>query len=203
MPEKIQLKYAGPRTMISHSGVGFDRCKQDKYLYIPFTLHLLKAIDHEYAGESCHVYAPEGVWWNDTQMHEIIVHYCTDADARARKRLERKNGEIDRDIATAETHPFFSADARDAWVKNLRLMRTYTLQRTVNKSLYYSAVDALTTLLVHKRVYYLQAPFSVEHFHVFHSIEGAVRRLRFSLSTAISVYEKSGELLVRLELASR
>lgn len=203
MTENVHLKYTGPRAIISHSGIGFDRCKQDKYLYIPFTLHLLKAIDYEYAAERCHVYTPEGVWWNDTQMHEIIVHYCAEADTRARRRLARKNTEIDRDIATAETHPFFTADAREAWVKNLQLMRSYMLQRTLNKSLYYSALDALATLLVRKKIAYLQAPFSAEHFHVFHSIEGSMQRLRFSLSTKMSVYEKSGALLVRLELASR
>ncbi|WP_345972848.1 hypothetical protein [Sulfurimonas diazotrophicus] len=199
----MKLTYAGPKPLISHSGIVFDRKKEDKYRYIPFTVSLLLALDHDYTSSQNYTYTPDRKHYSDEELLRIITAHCQNAKTEAQRRLNDKAAELDEELRRVQSALSLSAEARSVLRTNLMLMRDYRLQRTVNKSLYYSAAGALVTLVAAKRLQYIQTPFTPEYFHVFHTMEGIIRRRRLALAAQLEVYEEKGELMVRLALAGR
>ncbi|WP_345970424.1 hypothetical protein WCX72_01260 [Sulfurimonas sp. HSL1-6] len=199
----MKLTYAGPKPLISHSGIVFDRKKEDKYRYIPFTVSLLLALDHDYTSSQNYTYTPDRKHYSDEKLLRIITAHCQNAKTEAQRRLNDKAAELDEELRRVQSALSLSAEARSVLRTNLMLMRDYRLQRTVNKSFYYSAAGALVTLVAAKRLRYIQTPFTPEYFHVFHTMEGIIRRRRLALAAQLEVYEEKGELMVRLALAGR
>lgn len=195
-----KLKYAGPKALISKSGVSLDRKKEDKYSYLPFAVTLLEALDHDY-GEQGQTFSYESKHRHtdgDTLL-EKVRDYCPDIDDTVRKWVAKKEAEIANDIERARRSQACSEIERETYIRNLKLMHDYRLQRTINKSVYYAVLDALAAMIIHKRIRFLKAPFSRIHHHVFHSIEGAIRRQKSPLRTLLSVYREKEALTVLLE----
>lgn len=195
----MQLKYAGPKALVSHTGVSFDAKKKDKYRYLQCAVHLLKALDHDYLEGQSYAFEPRGDLYSDEELHRTVLHYCPEADSEAKRHYERKAEALDREIAEAARHRLLNDEERMVLEKNLRLMRDYRLQRTVNKSLYYSAVHALAVMIVHKRIRFIRTPFGRNCYHVFHTVEGVARQLKLPLSARIDVYQDKETLMMQLD----
>jgi hypothetical protein len=199
----MQLKYTGPKPMISHTGIEFDKNKDDKYHYLEFVIHLLKALDHDYIDNKTYLYEPSHHHYSDAQMLELIRHYAPGAENDARARAEMKRSQLDAELTAAQQHTLLNDEERSTLEKNLRLMYDYRLQRTINKSFYYSAIGALAELIAEDHIHYIKAPLRQEYFHVFHTVEGIVGAMKKPIQTQMEVYEENGELMVRLDIANR
>ena len=199
----MQLTYAGPKPMISHTGIVFDIKKKDKYSYLQSAVQLLKALDQEYFEEQSIVYTTEDRLYSDQELRQIIMDYCPSAEAEAEAWVQRRTKLIDAEYASAEKNGRLNTEERTALIGNLRLMRDYRLQRSINKSFYYSAIYVLASLVVRKHIRFVKAPFTQEYFHVFHTIEGVIQRLRLPISATMEVYTERGILTLRLDIASR
>ena len=199
----MQLKYTGPKPIISPTGIVFDHEHEDKYRYIPFAVYLLKALEHDDPTESTYTYSPHERARTDDELLQVILHYCPTALQDAERRFRRKSDALNAEAAAAEHLRSLQPEARRAWLNNLKLMHGYRLQRTVNKSFYYSAVGAIASVIDRKQLLYIRTPFRWQYFHVFHSVEGVIRNNRKPVNTILIVYEEGGELIVRLDIASR
>lgn len=199
----MKLNYAGPKAMVSHTGVTFDQKKRDKYHYLQFAVHLIKALDHDYLEGRSYSFEPRNDLYPDEELRHTIAAYCPEADRKAKRRYEKKAAFLDSEIAAAEHHPLLNDEERTVLVNNLRLMRNYRLQRSINKSYYYSTIYALTAMIAHKRIRYIQAPFGHDCYHVFHSIEGAARHMKFSIAMRIEIFHDKDELMIKLHCAGR
>ena len=199
----MKLEYTGPKPIISHTGIKFDLGKEDKYHYLAFAIQLLQALDHEYIEDRTYRFEPEKHRYSDDELLSILRRYAPEAEAEARQRAERLQRDIDAEIAQARQHALLNADEREALVNNLKLMYNYRLQRTVNKSLYYSAVNALALLIARGHIYYIKVPFRQEYFHVFHTVEGVLKKMKMTFDTQIEIYKETEKLMVRLDVASR
>lgn len=199
----MQLKYAGPKAMVSHTGVTFDQKKRDKYHYLQFAVHLIKALDHDYLEGRSYSFEPRSDLYPEAELHRTILHYSPDADAAAEERHARKAAYLDREIASAQSHCLLDSEACTVLTNNLRLMRDYRLQRSINKSYYYSTIYALTAMIAHKRIRYIQAPFGHDCYHVFHSIEGAARHMKLSIAMRIEIFHDKDALMIKLHCAGR
>ena len=199
----MQLKYSGPKPIISHTGIAFDLNKDDKYHYLAFALQLLKALDHEYIEERTYTFEPEHHRYSDAELLEILRHYASGAEFKAETKIGRKRHELDAEIDAARGSTLLNEDERNALLSNLTLLYDYRLQRTVNKSLYYSAVEALAVLIARGHISYIKVPFRQEYFHVFHTLEGMLKKMTNLIDTKMEVYEEGGKLMVRLDVAGR
>jgi len=52
----MNIKYAGPKPIISHRGINFDNNKEDKYVYLNVAVQILKSLDHEYVKDKVYTY---------------------------------------------------------------------------------------------------------------------------------------------------
>lgn len=199
----MQLKYTGPRPIISHTGVTFDQKKEDKFHYLAFAIELLQAVDHEYLKDATYTFEPGPNHHDGEEMLTVLRRFCPQAETEAKRRALQKRYKLDGEIQDAEQNPLLNREERDALVNNLKLMYDYRLQRTVNKNLYYSAISALASLIAKDGICYIKVPFRQEHYHVFHSLEGILNTQKYPLNTRLEIYEEKGELMVRLDVTSR
>lgn len=196
------LKYAGPKVLISKTGVTLDWKKTDKYSYLPFAVTLLEALDHDY-GEDAHTFTYESDHQpkDGESLLQTVRHYCPDIDETVYRWVAKKEAEIAHEIERANLAHSCSQLERDTYIRNIKLMTDYRLQRTINKSVYYAVLDALASMIVRHRIRFLKAPFSKIHYHIFHSIEGAMRRQKSPLRTSLSIYSEKEALTALLEFA--
>ena len=61
----MTIKYAGPKAIISHTGICFDTNKEDKYVYLDIALQLVEALDHDYLENKTYVHTLEKRLSND------------------------------------------------------------------------------------------------------------------------------------------
>ena len=199
----MQLKYTGPKPIISHTGITFDQKKEDKFHYLAFVIELLKAVDHEYLKDATYTFEPETPAHSGEEMLAVLHRFSPEAQTEAKRRALHKRRELDGEIEDAGRNPLLNRDERNTLVTNLKLMYDYRLQRTINKSLYYSAVTTLASLIAADGICYIKVAFRQEYYHVFHSLEGILNTQKFPLRTHLEVYEDKGELMVRLDVTSR
>ena len=199
----MRLEYAGPNPLISHTGIAFDRKKEDKYRYISYALALLEAVDHEYLQNAVYTFKSEPRDYHGEEMLALLRQYSPESEAMALYRSTRKKHLLDTELGASGRHLLLTPDERSVLNKNLKLMYDYRVQRAVNKSFYYSAVQALASRIVDQGVSYLKVPFHRGYFHVFHSLEGVLGISKRPVGSHLSIYEEKGKLMLRLDIASR
>jgi hypothetical protein len=199
----MKLKFVGPKAIISHTGITFDTNKEDKYVFINIVIQLLNALDHEYIPDKKYLYNPGNLRLNNDELWERLSHYCPDLKERCTETQKNATCYVDEQIEHAKENQILGAEEKEVLVKNYTLMRDYIIQRAINKNLYYCVVNALAEVMKRGHIDYVVAPMFQKFAHVFHSVEGVLKKGRFPIDTNIEIYEEKGELLVKLDLIHR
>ena len=79
-------------------------------------------------------------------------------------------------------------------------MKEYIIQRAINKTAYYCAIDALANILKKDHIDYVIAPMFQKFAHVLHSVQGSLRKQKFPIDTKLDIYQENGKLLVKLKV---
>jgi len=199
----MKLKFVGPKVLISHTGIEFDANKEDKYVYLGIAMELLQALDHDYIPEKKYTYNPDTKRLSDDEIWNKLKHYCKDLEKIIATAEQSAKAYIDEHLAHAKENRILSNEEKDVLMKNINLMREYVIQRSINKRLYYCAIDALAEVITRGHIDYVVAPMFQKFAHVFHSIEGVLAKGRFPIDTKIEMYQEQGKLLVKLDLLHR
>jgi len=198
----MELKYVGPKPIISHTGIEFDNNKDDKYAYLNIVVQLLKALDHEYFENKTYTYHADTARLSNDEMLIELKKYCPHLDSMMEKRNHDVEEEIQHQIKRAEQNTVLSEDEKDTLKNNIEMMHDYLVQRSINKSVYYCAVDALAELLRKDHIDYVIAPMFQKFAHVLHSVQGSLRNRNFPIDTKLDIYQENGKLLVKLKVLS-
>jgi transcriptional regulator NrdR family protein len=196
----MTLKYAGPKALISYSGIDFEQSKEDKYIYLNVVAQLIKAIDHEYIPEKTYVYHTDSKRLSDDEIIDILKKYDPDILKRAEAQTQETYDEIKESIVRAKHNKILSHENIEVLVKNIELMKEYQLQRSFNKSIYYSAINILADILKRDHIDYVIAPMFAKFAHVFHSIQGVFSNRKFPIDSRLEIYSEHGKLMVKLDV---
>ena len=79
-------------------------------------------------------------------------------------------------------------------------MHDYLIQRSINKSVYYCAIDALSELLKRDHIDHIIVPMFQKYAHVLHSVQGVLKAQKFPIDTKLEIYQKDGKLLAKLQV---
>ena len=79
-------------------------------------------------------------------------------------------------------------------------MHDYLVQRSVNKSVYYCAINALAELLKNDHIDYVITPMYQTFAHVLHSVQGVLLKDKISIDTKLDIYKKDNQLLIKLKV---
>jgi hypothetical protein len=195
----MQLKYVGPKPLISHTGIEFDNNKEDKYALLNIVVQLLKALDHDYFDNKTYTYDVTTKRLNSEELHDELKVYCPNLDELLEKRFHTVSESIEEEIARAKRNKFLDDESKEVLIANIKIMKDYMIQRAVNKSAYYCAVNKLAEFVKKDHIDHIVVPMFQKFAHVLHSVQGVLREQRFPIDTKIDIYEQDGKLLAKLQ----
>ena len=201
----IKLQFTGDRPFISPKGVRFVKGKPDKYIYIPSAvkLFLLLSDKSNWHGNKLHFDYPKEML-HDQQMLEIITQNDPKIIENVTAQLERYSERVDAMIEQIRTSPQYEEHERDAFIKNIELMRTYKAQRACNKILYHQLVKRIVKEISDKEITVLDTPPTKAFYHLMDSIKGDLvgRRLATNVQVTLEPSGPVGTLRLRTNLGS-
>jgi len=190
------LQYVGPRVDISQHGMVYKTHKEDKYIYLVAALEMLKSIDNDYEKQDTYVqYANEVL--DRGEMERILEKYKPIIE-KQRAKYEKK---IEHRIKYISQLPMLSPLEKEAWIHNIKMMKTYQINRAVNKMYYIQVIQELVHLIQHKRIKEIKVPLNKVFFHVLNTLKGALITDKKSLDASI-VGESSedGSMILKMNI---
>jgi len=126
----MQIKYVGPRPIISKSGIVFDNHFDDRYTYLNIVVQLIKALDKDSFENKTYHYELDNRRLNDQDILEGLQRYCGDLEAVVKQGVAEENAQIDNELKEAEENSMLDKEEQAALIKNIEMMRKYRLQYT-------------------------------------------------------------------------
>lgn len=199
----MEIKYAGPKPVISHKCVNFDSGKEDKYIYIQAAIELYKALDHEYFEDKTYTFKVTDSVFTDEEMAYELKNICHDLEELERRHLKHMEEDYNSHIDRACENEILSQEEKDVLTNNLNIMHDYMVQRSINKAAYYCLVDALAEILKNDHIDYIVVPMNPRYVHVLHSVQGSLMRQKFPIDTSLDIYKHEEELQVKLKVMNK
>jgi len=196
----MQLKYVGPKPIISHRGIEFDNNKEDKFIYLNIVVQLVKALSHDYFEDKKYSYNADNIRFSSDELWREISHICPEINSLIDKQNHNIEEEIEHNIQRANENEILTEEDKNVLKTNINLMHDYLIQRSINKSVYYCAVDALADLLTKDHIDYIVTPMFQSFSHVLHSVQGVLQKRKFPIDTKLDIYQENGQLLVKLQV---
>ncbi len=199
----MKLKYAGPKPIISHTGIEFDNNKEDKFIYIAIVLQLLKALSHTYQEDKKYVYQAEHKVLSDDDLLMEVKKYCPDIKTLIDGRNNTIEKEVEHQLQRAHESCVLGQECKEVLENNINIMHDYLVQRSINKTIYYCLIDALAKLLQEDHIDYVTVPMLQNYFHVLHSVQGSLKKGKFPIDTKLEIYKESGQLFAELKVVNQ
>ncbi len=196
----MELKYVGPKPIISHTGIEFDTNKDDKFTYLNIVVQLIKALSHNYFEDKIYTYNADTKRLNSIELIHELKTICPKLDSLIEKENHNIEEEIEHNIQRANENDILTDEDKEVLKNNLEIMHDYIVQRSINKSVYYCSVNALADLLKKDHIDHIIAPMFHNFAHVLHSVQGVLKEQKFPIDTKLDIYKKDGELLVKLQV---
>ncbi|MCK4737479.1 MAG: hypothetical protein KAT10_02890 [Sulfurimonas sp.] len=196
----MELKYVGPKPIISHSGIDFDNNKEDKFVYLNIVVQLLKSLNHEYIKDKVYTYNTESDRLCNDEIYQQLIQYCPHMQQLMAKENHNIQEEIEHNIQRAHENEILSNEDKEALENNIKMMQEYLTQRSINKSVYYCAIDALAELVKEDHIDYIIVPMFQTFAHVLHSIQGSLKKQKLPIDTKLEIYQEDNKLLAKLKV---
>ncbi len=192
----IKIQYVGPRVDIYQYGMVYKTHKEDKYIYLMAAFKMLKSIDNDYEKQDSYVqYANEVL--TTGEMDKILEKY---KDIIEKKRAKYEN-KLEQRIDYISQLSMLSPLEKEAWIHNIQRMKTYLINRAVNKMYYFQVIQELVHLIQHKRIKEIRVPLNKIFFHVFNTLKGALITDKKSLDVSIAAKSnEDGSMLLKMSI---
>lgn len=198
----MQLKYVGPKPIISHTGIEFDNNKEDKYAYLNIVIQLLEALKAEHFKNKTYSYHADTSRISDNDLLTELQKYCPNIEELTTTSNHNIEEEIEHNIQRAQKSKTLTEEDKETLENNITIMHDYLIQRSINKSIYYCAINTLANELVHEKISYVIAPMFQKFAHVLHSVQGVLLKRKLPIDTKLEIYQEDGKLLVKLQVTN-
>jgi len=196
----MKLKYVGPKVLISHTGINFENNKEDKFVYLNIVVQLIKSLNHKYIKNKIYIYHPDIKRLSDDELYNELKKICPNINSLIKDTDHFSHDNMDESIQRARENEVLSDEDKEVLENNIKIMTNYIIQRSINKKIYYCAVDALAELVKKDNIDYIIVPMFQKFEHVLHSVQGSLQKQRFPIDTKMEIFEKNGELVVELKV---
>lgn len=199
----MDLKYAGPKPLISAYGITFDLNKEDKFAYLSIVAELIQALDHNYQADERYTYLAKAEPLKADIILDLIQSKVPDLLSQIEARRLIAENEIADELTRAHENKVLCEEECDVLLRNIELLRTYQINRAINKTLYYAGINVIAEEIKKGHIDYINTPMFPKFLHVLHSVQGALAKLHPPVDSAIDIHEHDGHLYVRLEITSK
>ena len=197
------IKYAGPKPLISKTGIDFDQSKEDKYVYMHIAMQLLKAIDHEYYEDKRYVHNINSPHISEKMLDSEVKQYCKNYEELTDKQNHCVEDEYQNEMQHISENRTLTSVEKEVFENNLKIMHDYLVQRSINKRLYYCVIEHLAEVVKKDNLDYIITPMNQLFVHVLHSVQGVLAKQKFPIDTKMEIYEEDQEFLVKLDVINR
>jgi len=196
----MELKYVGPKPIISHTGIEFDNNKEDKFVYLNIVVQLLKSLNHEYIQDRVYTYHTDTARLSNSEIYDELKKYCPQMQDLIAVENNNVEDEIEHNIKRAQENMVLNDEEKTTLENNIKIMHDYLIQRSINKKVYYCAVDELAKLVKDDNIDYIIVPMFQTFAHVLHSVQGSLTRQKFPIDTKLEIYQEENKLLAKLKV---
>ena len=187
----MNIKYVGDRPIINQHGITFKSGKEDKYIYLEATIHILHIIDSKHKKEFDFDIP-------DDKISIMLREYEPNLEKEIV--LEEKNYEekLKREIESVKKRVNLNELEKRAWINNLKLMQKYRIQRAINKIYYEHSIKTIKRIIKKERITSISVPFNRKYFHVLKSIQSALEIGKGSVNTKIKTLDNAdGSMILK------
>ncbi|OHD84821.1 MAG: hypothetical protein A3D90_01005, partial [Sulfuricurvum sp. RIFCSPHIGHO2_02_FULL_43_9] len=139
----MDLKYAGPKPLISAHGITFDLNKEDKFAYLSIVAELIQALDHNYQADERYTYLAKA----EPLKADIIFDLIKSKDPALLSQIEERRliaeNDISDELVRAHENKTLCEEECNVLICNIELLRTYQINRAINKTLYYAGINVI------------------------------------------------------------
>jgi len=199
----MQIKYVGPKPLISKTGISFDSEYDDRYTYLNIAIQLLNALNHDYFENRTYQYSVDAKRLNDNDIMSGLQEHCGKLEDVVSQAVDNENEIIEDELKRANDNTIITDIEKDALVKNIKMMTTYRLQYATNDALYKCAVKKLAGYVKQDHIDYVIVPMFQRFAAVLHSIQDELSSQKFPIDTTMSIYEEHGKLMAKMEVRNR
>jgi len=199
----MELKYVGPKPIISHTGIEFDNNKEDKFVYLNIVVQFLKSLNHKYITNKIYTYQSNMDRLSNMQLHDELKKFCPNIDKIIDDTDHFEHENMYNDIKRARENRVLTPLDKETLENNIKIMTDYIVQRSINKKVYYCAVNELAELVKKDNIDYIVVPMFQKFAHVLHSVQGSLKKQNFPIDTKIDIYEEDGKLLAKLKVINK
>lgn len=199
----MQIKYVGPKPLISKTGISFDSHYDDRYTYLNITVQLLKALDQDSFEERTYQYAVDSDRLEESTIITELQVYCDDLENAVDTTVAAEQKVINDELKRAEENTAISEDEKSALIKNIKMMEQYRLQYATNEELYNCAIQRLADFVKRENIDYLIVPMFQRFAAVLHSVQDELVKQKFPIDTRMDIYEVDGKLMAKMEVKNR
>jgi len=196
----MELKYVGPKAIISHTGIDFDNNKEDKFVYLNIVVQLLKSLNHTYIKDRVYKYQTDSDRFSNEEVYNELKKYCPKITSLMQDKNDTELKEINRLLERAEENKILTDEDKETLTNNISMMSDYITQRAINKGVYYCAVDELAKIVKEENIDYIVVPMFQKFAHVLHSVQGSLKRQEIPIDTKLDIYQEDGKLLAKLKV---
>lgn len=199
----MNIKYAGPKPIISHRGINFDNNKEDKYVYLNVAVQILKSLDHEYVKDKVYTYDITAQRLSEDELAQELRRCCANFDELVKFQNHNIEDEIEHLIQRAHDNIVLNDEEKITLEKNIEIMHDYLIQRSINKRVYYCVIDRLANVIKESKIDYIVVPMFQTFLHTLHSLQGSLTKLRQPILSDLDVYKENDRLLVKLKINNK
>ncbi|BDY11853.1 hypothetical protein [Hydrogenimonas cancrithermarum] len=196
------IKYVGPKPICSQHGVEFDHAKEDRFIFIETIIQLIEALDRETHEDATLHFSIKYHTLDSNLIMEKVRKYHPDIDKRIEKEIAEKERELSDEMKYVEENPFLSEREREAWMKNIRIMHDYVIQRLINKTVYHTLISTLAEELLKDRIRYIVLPMHGNFHHVAKTLSYALEHRSPPVSSHAEIVETKEGLALRFNVSA-
>lgn len=195
----MNIKYAGPRPIISQHGITFKDGKEDKYVYLIIAVQILKAIDKDYEEHKSYSYDVSTKRSTDEELLKTMLSYEPDLEKEALQEEINYEKHLQEEIEVVNQRADLKDIEKSVWINNLNVMQKYKIQRAVNKIYYMHCIKDIATIIKREQIKEIDTPFFEKYWHVLQTIQGALSEGRDSVGTQLDVVNSDdGSMISKL-----
>lgn len=196
----MSVKYAGPKPIISHTGIDFDNNKEDKYVYLNVAVQILQSLDHEYVPNKVYTYDVKTQRLSQDDLVAKLRKYCTHFDEVVKLQNHSIEEELNDLLHRAHDNLVLNEEEKRVLERNIEMMHDYLIQRSINKKVYYCVIERLAEVIKESKIDYIVVPMFQTFLHTLHSIQGSLMQLRQPILSDLDIYKENDKLLVKLKM---
>lgn len=176
----MKLKYAGLKPIINEHGISFKDGKEDKYIYLTFAIDVLQSINHRYEKNKKYSHELKEQKLEPQEILLILERIHPELENTMMKEISEYELLLDKEELRISELSTLNKLEKDTYIKNLRIMRDYRIQRMKNKIFYMHCIETIVELIIHHKIKEIDTPFNERFWHILHSIQGDLMKNKIS-----------------------